>query len=959
MAKKRKTDTSKQDSILNDLFVGRDSELATIFDFANARSVTRQVLWLYGPGGIGKSWLLRKSIKKMQEQKIFPVYIQANETLTTIDILIDSGKSLEKQRVKLKKFQKGITEYRRAQIGAKEDESGFAITVKFISKITSLLSIHPGLGSLIALGGELGDSLRKYATQENIDLHRIPERILLALFCEDIQEIKSDKRIVLIIDDYSLVFGDLTWLYELIEGIINSDWRIIVADRNSPPSKWIDIKPFIKILELGVMDKDARPCFEKHYFYYAGEQPDPVIIPASLEFADCLPLALAMAALDIADHGFDMFEAQQRKITKDIKERLLRISNTKEWYPVLNACAVLRHFTQDVLSATIGERETSEIYEKLLSRPFVKPHQRGFALHDVTRKWLCDSLIQNSKNKWNDLNIKAANYYQTSLEKLSITDEQSLDEWVELAIEFVYHSIQVDVVKGLNTFKDVFEYAQVYYPVGKRALLNVIKSDEKFSKTYPQWISYYEIRVNDDPDSQIHELQNLNSDQVLNFYISTSLGIILFGQGQIDQAIEALEKNSYYHNRIAEENLNTPELKMAKASCRYLGIAYRTQGKYDNALHAFSLLGDDPKALSDRARILFFRGNFKKSAELYEKCKEEFEKASYSPGYAMMALRQLGHIFLYKGQEDKAREKFKEAKKLLEDKGFNARSLGSQVGEGGDVFQFKATQFNIDILEEDVSSLEDTINIWEEHESKLAGYMPIISWYEVQLGQLYQKRNEHNKAKKYLFQGMKHAKDHGYKMGKLLASYGFCECFYFSSDYSDLNIEEYEKNIFELAPELERLDILAKLRVLQGGYSLDLFHKSTKHPAQDDILIAGEGKESTYVTADLLKNSEFKNAIAEYVDGIENALRYNHYALDEVVEGIINKCLEMDVVGKTALERILEWWGNGEHKSKSFLELEREKRNREIDDGAKTISAMERLKEAIMTDSRTETKKSS
>ena len=67
----------------------------------------------------------------------------------------------------------------------------------------------------------------------------------------------------------------------------------------------------------------------------------------------------------------------------------------------------------------------------------------------------------------------------------------------------------------------------------------------------------------------------------------------------------------------------------------------------------------------------------------------------------------------------------------------------------------------------------------------------------------------------------------------------------------------------------------------------------------------------------------------------------------------------MDVVGKTALERILEWWGNGEHKSKSFLELEREKRNREIDDGAKTISAMERLKEAIMTDSRTETKKSS
>ena len=83
MAKKRKTDTSKQDSILNDLFVGRDSELATIFDFANARSVTRQVLWLYGPGGIGKSWLLRKSIKKMQEQKIFPVYIQANETLTT------------------------------------------------------------------------------------------------------------------------------------------------------------------------------------------------------------------------------------------------------------------------------------------------------------------------------------------------------------------------------------------------------------------------------------------------------------------------------------------------------------------------------------------------------------------------------------------------------------------------------------------------------------------------------------------------------------------------------------------------------------------------------------------------------------------------------------------------------------------------------------------------------------
>ncbi|MCY0877259.1 MAG: helix-turn-helix transcriptional regulator [Firmicutes bacterium] len=108
------------------------------------------------------------------------------------------------------------------------------------------------------------------------------------------------------------------------------------------------------------------------------------------------PLSLAVAV------QYALQSEQEIDSVRNISANLIR-EVTPRLYPLVEALALMRTGTQNVLGAVVGTDISDEDFRELSELSFVRPTVRGLVVHDVARSYLLHDLKQRNPQRFSDL----------------------------------------------------------------------------------------------------------------------------------------------------------------------------------------------------------------------------------------------------------------------------------------------------------------------------------------------------------------------------------------------------------------------------------------------------------------------------------------------------------------------------------------------------------------------------
>jgi hypothetical protein len=126
------------------------------------------------------------------------------------------------------------------------------------------------------------------------------------------------------------------------------------------------------------------------------------------------PLALALAAdlaLELGTRGFTA-AGEWRLVVRGLVERLLADVQDPALRELLDACAVVRQFDEDLLAALTAREDIGGPFAQLCRLAIVRPAEHGLMLHDDVRRALADDLRWRRPERYNVLRVRALAHYR-------------------------------------------------------------------------------------------------------------------------------------------------------------------------------------------------------------------------------------------------------------------------------------------------------------------------------------------------------------------------------------------------------------------------------------------------------------------------------------------------------------------------------------------------------------------
>ncbi|MEX2237735.1 MAG: LuxR C-terminal-related transcriptional regulator [Dehalococcoidia bacterium] len=147
-----------------------------------------------------------------------------------------------------------------------------------------------------------------------------------------------------------------------------------------------------------------------------------------LKMAGGHPLALSLAADLVLQHGVGSLSpaSEWRLVVRSLVDDLLREAKNPSLRDLLEACTVLRRFDEDALSAVAGASEIRDAYDRLCGLSFVRPTERGLAVHEDVRRILRDDLRWRNATRFNELRQRALAYHRSRMLAASQEDREWL-----------------------------------------------------------------------------------------------------------------------------------------------------------------------------------------------------------------------------------------------------------------------------------------------------------------------------------------------------------------------------------------------------------------------------------------------------------------------------------------------------------------------------------------------------
>ncbi|MFF2957134.1 tetratricopeptide repeat protein [Kitasatospora sp. NPDC057965] len=681
-------------------FVGRRGELASFRDALQRPSeeLTQFLFHIRGPGGVGKSTLVRQLESAAHEARAVTAYVDESVT-GVVEAMTAIGAQFAQQGTPLKRFDKLLATYQQrrheADAGAAVGQGppGPSPSTAIVSRVGLVgMGMIPGVGAItgaldpnqVAAGAEqlrgmLSARLRSY---DDVQLVLSPLQVLTPVFLQDLAEAASRRPwVVLFFDTYERT-GPLLddWLRDVLVseryGELPANVLVVTAGQaRLDPKYWSDWHDLVVDLPLEPFtEAEARQLLA------AKNVTDERTIEVILHLSGRLPLLVSTLAearpVDAADVGDPSGTAV---------ERFLKWETEPARREAALACALPQELDEDVFCAAVDDPEARELYGWLRSMPFVIDRAGRCHYHEVVRTAMLRLQRQRSPSRWQEQHTRLADTFREWQVRLDDGTGGWKDErWRAFRLQEIYHRLCADPNTALPRALHDLLYVQDHDPAALRRWVQMLTraSRDVGAREVREWAEHL-LTALDAPQPGAAAMTLLLSRATLDpagrAYAYRLRGWEHIGTDEYDRAVAdctaalALEPESApaYRGRGFAYHL-TGRLEEALAdfdrSIEYglrdawvlarRGETYRLWGRYAEALADFDCVVDiDPEA----AWTIASRGQTYGAVGRYAEALADFDRAiELEPDSAWMIVER-GHVLESTGRLEEALADFDRA----------------------------------------------------------------------------------------------------------------------------------------------------------------------------------------------------------------------------------------------------------------------------------------------------------
>ncbi|MET8700142.1 tetratricopeptide repeat protein [Kitasatospora sp. NPDC004723] len=669
-------------------FVGRRGELASFRDALQRPSeeLTQFLFHIRGPGGVGKSTLVRQLESAAHEARAVTAYVDESVT-GVVEAMTAIGAQFAQQGTPLKRFDRLLATYQQrrheadAGAAAGQGPSGPSPSTAIVSRVGLVgMGMIPGVGAFtgaldpnqVAAGAEqlrgmLSARLRSY---DDVQLVLSPLQVLTPVFLQDLAEAASRRPwVVLFFDTYERT-GPLLddWLRDVLVseryGELPANVLVVTAGQaRLDPKYWSDWHDLVVDLPLEPFtDAEARQLLA------AKNVTDERTIEVILHLSGRLPLLVSTLAearpVDAADVGDPSGTAV---------ERFLKWETEPARRAAALACALPQELDEDVFCAAVDDPEARELYGWLRSMPFVIDRAGRCHYHEVVRTAMLRLQRQQSPSRWQEQHTRLADTFREWRPRLDDGTRPWVNErWRAFRLQETYHRLCADPGKALPHVLYDLLYVQDYDPAALRRWAQMLTRAGRDAdvREVREWAE--------------HLLAALDAPQP-----GVAAMTLLLSRATLDQADRA-----YAYRLRAWEHIDAEEYDRAVADfMEALALEPESARAFHGRGYAYYLTGRFEEALADFDRgienglrdawVLFRRGHTYRSLGRYAEALADFDDAvQIAPGVAG-ALAGRGEVYRLSGRHAEALADFDrvvdinpEAAWALARRGQTYRSLG-------------------------------------------------------------------------------------------------------------------------------------------------------------------------------------------------------------------------------------------------------------------------------------------
>ncbi|WP_404869629.1 tetratricopeptide repeat protein [Kitasatospora griseola] len=565
-------------------FVGRRSELATFTEVLRQapEDATQFLFHVHGPGGVGKSTLVRQMETAAREVQAVTGYVDESVT-DPVEAMKSLAGQFAQQGAPMKALERLLNTYQQrrheADAGVVEGSPAPSPGSVIASRVGLVgLGLIPGVGAFagaldanqVAAGAEQlkGMLSARFRSHEDVQLVLSPVRALAPVFLQELAEIAQRRSwVVLFFDTYERTGPMLdTWLRDVLVsdryGELPANVLVVLAGQGRLDTQcWGDWLDLVADLPLDVFtETEARQLLA------AKGVTDEHVIEVVLRLSGRLPLLVSTLA-----ESHPTAPAEVGDPSGTAVERFLKWETRPERRAAALACALPQELDEDVYRAAVADEDARELFGWLRSMPFVIDRAGRCHYHEVVRTAMLRLQRQQSPARWRQQHARLAATFaewrtQLACDDLGLSERWRDERWCGYRLQETYHRLCADPDRAL--------------PLALRELLDAWSDS---TTTLRRWVQML-VRAGQDTDARgLREW----GDRL----------VAAMGEPEPGIAVMTL--------LLSGTALDRPGRAVAY---RLRGIGHHGEGRHDLALadfdQAVALDPDRPEALHSRGRAL-------------------------------------------------------------------------------------------------------------------------------------------------------------------------------------------------------------------------------------------------------------------------------------------------------------------------------------------------------------------
>ncbi|WP_158751564.1 tetratricopeptide repeat protein [Streptomyces bicolor] len=558
-------------------FVGRHGELSIFRDVLRQppEETTQFLFHVRGPGGVGKSTLLRQMEGAAREAQAITAYVDESVT-GALEVMESISGQLAQQGMTLKNFDKRLSTYRQRR---HEADATAAVAVQPgggtsdspsqgatgpnpspSSVVASQLGLV-GLGMIPGVGAFVGavdpqqvaagaSHLKtilssRFSNHDDVKLVLSPLQELTPIFLEDLTEIAQRRTwLVLYFDTFERT-GPLlnSWLRDLLlsdkYGELPANVLVVLAGQSGlNDGCWGDFRDLITDVPLDVFtEAEARLLLTAK-----GITHEPVI-EVILQLSQRLPVLVSTLAESRPTSVAEVGDPSDTAV-----ERFLKWETDPARRAVALACALAQELDEDVYRAAVDD-EAAELFGWLKSMPFVNYRAGRCRYHDVVRAAMLSLQRRQSPSRWHEQQTRLAeSFNQRRVQLEQNHPAQSKDWWEDeiwrnFRMQETYHRLCADsrtaFPEALRLLVDAYRYD---INTARRWVQTIVQAGQDSAvPTVSNWGHQFLDALEGEPPTRTHSLSLLlvrtDLDNETRSIVHTLRGRYLKKSKNYDQAL--------------------------------------------------------------------------------------------------------------------------------------------------------------------------------------------------------------------------------------------------------------------------------------------------------------------------------------------------------------------------------------------------------------------------------------